>query len=44
MARNLLCLILGHRWHREHRTGKTILTCKRCGTIDVLDKERFIGL
>lgn len=37
--RNLLCLILGHRWHRQKLRGRTILTCKRCGTVDVVTKD-----
>ena len=38
--RNFVCLILGHRWKRERMPDRTLqLTCKRCGDIDVVDKD-----
>ena len=45
MARlNFVCLIRGHRWKRERMPNRTLrLTCKRCGDIDVVDKDFDIG-
>jgi hypothetical protein len=37
--RNLWCLVLGHRYHRLKLHGRTILTCKRCGDVDVVTKD-----
>ena len=37
--RNLKCLILGHRYTRMKLRGRTILTCKRCGDVDVVTKD-----
>ena len=38
--RNFVCLVLGHRWKRERMPNRTLrLTCKRCGDIDVVDKD-----
>ena len=42
--RNFVCLVLGHRWKRERMPDRTLrLTCKRCGDIDVVDKDFDIG-
>lgn len=37
--RNLRCLVLGHRYHRMKLRGRTILTCKRCGDVDVVTRD-----
>lgn len=37
--RNIWCLVLGHRYHRLKLRGRTILTCKRCGDVDVVTKD-----
>ena len=37
--RNLKCFIFGHRYSRMKLRGRTILTCKRCGDIDVVVKD-----
>ena len=38
--RNFVCLLLGHKWSRERMPNRTLrLTCKRCGDIDVVDKD-----
>lgn len=37
--RNLKCLILGHRYSRMKLPGRTVLTCKRCGDVDVVEHD-----
>ena len=37
--RDLWCLVLGHRYHRMKLRGRTVLTCKRCGDVDVVTKD-----
>ena len=37
--RNLKCLIFGHRYTRMKLRGRTILTCKRCGDVDVVEHD-----
>ena len=37
--RNLKCLILGHRYTRMKLRGRTSLTCKRCGDVDVVEHD-----
>ena len=37
--RNLKCLILGHRYSRMKLHGRTVLTCKRCGDVDVVEHD-----
>lgn len=45
MARNLLCVLLGHRWDRRRRPDRTVLlTCRRCGTVDAVTEDFGAGL
>jgi hypothetical protein len=37
--RNLKCLILGHKYDRLKLRGRTVLTCRRCGDIDVVTHD-----
>lgn len=38
--KNVLCMVLGHKWKRQQRPDHTLqLTCRRCGTVDVLSKD-----
>jgi hypothetical protein len=43
-TRNFVCLVLGHKWTRERMPNRTLrLTCKRCGDIDVVEKDFDVG-
>jgi hypothetical protein len=46
MARkNVVCLVVGHKWTKERRPDRTVLlTCRRCGTVDVLERDFSAGL
>lgn len=37
--RNLMCVVLGHRYNRMKMPGRTVLTCKRCGDVDVVTQD-----
>jgi hypothetical protein len=42
--RNFVCLTLGHKWRRERMPNRTLrLTCKRCGDVDVVEKDFDVG-
>jgi hypothetical protein len=42
--RNFVCLLLGHTWSRERMPNRTVrLTCKRCGDVDVVEKDFDVG-
>ncbi len=39
MARNILCMLLGHRWNRPIIPGRSMkVTCLRCHTTDVIEQ------
>lgn len=39
MARNLLCVVFGHKWNRERLPNRTVRrTCRGCGDIDTVEK------
>lgn len=38
--RSIRCLVLGHRWSRKRLPNRTVeLICRRCGTVDVVEKD-----
>jgi len=38
------CIVLGHRWKRDRRPDRTVLlTCRRCGHMDVVEKDLDFG-
>lgn len=40
MARNLLCIVFGHKWNRDRLPNRTVrLTCRRCGDIDTVEED-----
>ncbi|GAB3055620.1 hypothetical protein GCM10027053_15680 [Intrasporangium mesophilum] len=42
--RNLICMIFGHSWKREQQAHHVVLlTCKRCGYVDAVDKDMDMG-
>jgi hypothetical protein len=39
MARNIVCMLMGHRWDRQIIPGRSVkVTCLRCGTVDVIEQ------
>lgn len=43
--KNPFCLILGHKWSRERKPDRTVLlTCRRCGAVDVASKDFSAGI
>lgn len=38
--KNLLCVVVGHKWTRQRRPDRTVpLTCRRCDARDVVTKD-----
>ena len=38
-AKNLICMVVGHWWKRQQQGGRLLLTCRRCGYVDAVDKD-----
>ena len=36
---NLICMVFGHSWKRRPERGRVLLTCRRCGYVDAVDKD-----
>ena len=43
MSRNVLCIVLGHKWNRHRQPGKVTLTCRRCGHVDAVTQDFSSG-
>jgi hypothetical protein len=40
----IVCLVAGHKWSRQRRPDRTVLlTCRRCGHVDVVEKDLDFG-